>query len=75
MDSFNAGILWSEAIYESCSKRPERGQLFYELIKGLGIKGWGRLYRLLNDLHSKRPLLEFGLINNRIKFGDEALMQ
>lgn len=73
MDSFNAGILWSEAIYESLLEDGRNGdRLFYELIRGLGIKGWGRLYRLLNDLHSKRPLLEFGLINNRIKFGDEG---
>ncbi|MEK6671905.1 MAG: UvrD-helicase domain-containing protein [Nitrospirota bacterium] len=73
MDSFNAGILWSEAVYESLLEDGRNGgRLFYELIRGLGIKGWNRLYRLLEDLHSKRPLLEFGLINDRIKFGDEG---
>jgi len=62
MDSFNAGILWSEAIYETLIEDGMSGeQKFYDAIKEGGIKGWDKLYKLLNELHAKRPAVEMAL--------------
>jgi ATP-dependent helicase/nuclease subunit A len=59
MDSFNAGILWSEAIYETLIEDGMSGeQKFYDAMKESGIKGWDKLYKLLNELHAKRPAVE-----------------
>jgi ATP-dependent helicase/nuclease subunit A len=59
MDSFNADILWSEAIYESLLEDNSSGEgLFYHAIKQSGIKGWNKLYRMLYELHGKRPAIE-----------------
>ncbi len=59
VDSFNADILWNEAVYESLleDNESEKG-LFYDVIKDSGIKGWSKLYATLNELHSKRPATE-----------------
>ncbi len=55
-DSFNTGILWSEAIYETLVEDGISGeQKFYDVIKKSGIKGWDKLYKLLNELYVKRP--------------------
>ena len=59
MDSFNADILWNEAVYESLVEDGESGGgLFYEVIKDSGIKGWNKLYNILGELHGKRPTIE-----------------
>ncbi len=62
MDSFNAGMLWEEAVYESLLEDgASEEQLFYEVIKENGIKGWDRLYGHLKAVHEKRPGIEFGI--------------
>lgn len=62
MDSFNADILWNEAVYECLLEDNVSGEgLFYEVIKASGIKGWNKLYSILRDLHDKRPTIEFGV--------------
>jgi ATP-dependent helicase/nuclease subunit A len=55
MDEFTASLLWSESVYEALMEEKERPGLFYEMMKNRGIKGWDILYRILNELHSKRP--------------------
>jgi len=62
MDCFNADILWSEAVYECLLEDNASGEgLFYEVIKDNGIKGWKKLYSILDELHGKRPTIEFGI--------------
>src|SRR3990172_1080633 len=62
IDSFTADILWSEAVYESLLEDGLSGQrLFYEIIRDKGIKGWNKLYSVLQELHGKRPNIEIGL--------------
>lgn len=76
MDSFNADILWSEAVYESLLEEssesgvrgPESAGLFYEIIKDSGIKGWNKLYKILQELHGKRPAIELGVRNSEFGF-------
>jgi ATP-dependent helicase/nuclease subunit A len=67
MDSFNAGILWSEAIYEVFIEDGISGeQKFYDAMKESGIKGWDKLYKLLNELHTKRPAIELGVKSSEL---------
>jgi ATP-dependent helicase/nuclease subunit A len=62
MDAFNAEILWNEAIYETLLEDGKsEDRLFYHTIKEGGIKGWNKLYKLMNALHSLRPSIELGL--------------
>jgi ATP-dependent helicase/nuclease subunit A len=62
MDSFNADILWAEAIYESLLEDGVSGaKLFHEVIRDKGIKGWNKLYGILNELHARRPGIELGM--------------
>ena len=64
MDSFQADMLWNEAIYEALLEDGTSGdRLFYEFMKDRGVKGWNKLYALLHELHGKRPHIEFGLRN------------
>jgi ATP-dependent helicase/nuclease subunit A len=55
MDEFNAAILWSESVYESLMEEKNRPDLFFDMMKERGIKGWDSLFRILNELHSRRP--------------------
>jgi ATP-dependent helicase/nuclease subunit A len=55
MDEFNASILWSESVYESLIEEKNRPDLFFDMMKERGIKGWDSLSRILNELHSRRP--------------------
>jgi DNA helicase-2/ATP-dependent DNA helicase PcrA len=55
MDEFNAAILWSESVYESLMEEKNRPDLFFDMMKERGIKGWDSLYRILNELHGRRP--------------------
>lgn len=69
MDSFNADILWSEAIYESLLKDGlSEERLFYEIIRDKGVKGWNKLYNILQELHAKRPNIELGIRDTEIGF-------
>ncbi len=62
MDSFNSGMLWEEAVYESLLEDGASGEkLFYDVIRDSGIKGWNRLYGHLKTVHGKRPDIEFGI--------------
>jgi ATP-dependent helicase/nuclease subunit A len=55
MDEFNASILWSESVYESLMEEKNRPDLFFDMMKERGIKGWDSLSRILNELHGRRP--------------------
>lgn len=62
IDSFNADILWSEAIYESLLEDGLSGEkLFYEIIRDKGVRGWNKLYNILQELHAGRPSIELGI--------------
>lgn len=62
MDSFNAGMLWEESVYEELLMDGASGdRLFYDVIKSGGIKGWNKLFSILNTIHEKRPAVEWGL--------------
>ena len=72
MDSFNADMLWSEAVYESLLEDGASGErLFYDVIKGGGVKGWTKLHNMLNELHSKRPNIEFGFSKKDMSTGSD----
>lgn len=61
MDSFNADMLWEEAVYEALLDDSASGQdLFHEVMRGSGVGGWSRLRTLLQAIHEKRPAVEFG---------------
>lgn len=67
LDSFSQDILWSEAVYESLLEEGKTGKgLFSETLKREGIKGWNRLYSILEEIHKKRPSIELGLKNGII---------
>jgi ATP-dependent helicase/nuclease subunit A len=55
MDEFTASLLWSESVYECLMEEKNRPDLFYKMIKSRGIKGWDSLYRILDELHRRRP--------------------
>ncbi len=71
MDEFTASLLWSESVYEALMKEKDRPGLFYEMMKNRGIKGWNILYRILNELHSKRPHPELILREEHPVGGEE----
>lgn len=64
MDSFDSDNLWNEAVYETLIEDGmSEERLFLQALKNKGIKGWGRLYKQLEELHAQRPLIELGLRN------------
>lgn len=64
MDEFNASLLWSESVYESLMEEKNSPDIFFEMMKDRGIKGWDSLFRILNELHSRRPYPELILKEN-----------
>ncbi|MDI6890775.1 MAG: UvrD-helicase domain-containing protein [Thermodesulfovibrionales bacterium] len=64
MDEFSASLLWSESVYECLIEEKNSPDLFFEMMKNRGIKGWDGLFRLLNELHSRRPHSELFLREN-----------
>ncbi len=71
MDEFNASILWSESVYESLMEEKNKPDLFFDMMKNRGIKGWDSLYRILDELHSWRPHPELILRENHPVEGEE----
>lgn len=71
MDEFNASLLWSESVYESLIEEKDSPDLFFEMMKNRGIKGWDRLLSILNELHSRRPHPELILKENHTIEGEE----
>src|SRR4030043_1321127 len=63
MDEFTSSLLWSESVYESLMKEKNKPDLFYEMIKTRGIRGWDSLYRILDELYRRRPHPDFLLKN------------
>ncbi|MCX5718281.1 MAG: UvrD-helicase domain-containing protein [Nitrospirae bacterium] len=58
MDEFEASLLWSEAVYECVMKEKDKPALFFDMMKDRGIKGWDKVFSILNTLYSKRPVSE-----------------
>ena len=56
MDEFEASLLWSESVYECLMEEKDKPALFFNMMKDKGIKGWDKLYTILNNLYYKRPL-------------------
>ena len=59
MDEFTSSLLWSESVYESLMEEKNKPDLFYEMIKTRGIRGWDSLYRILDELYRRRPHPDF----------------
>ena len=55
MDEFNASTLWTESVYESLMEEKEKPDIFFSMIVTRGVKGWNSIFRIINELHSKRP--------------------
>ena len=71
MDSFNADMLWGEAVYESLREDGlSEEKLFYEVVKKSGIKGWNKLNLHLQSLYAKRTGIELGSGNMIIEGPD-----
>ncbi|MBA4348884.1 MAG: hypothetical protein C0415_02705 [Thermodesulfovibrio sp.] len=62
IDSFHADVMWSEAVYGSLLEDYASGEdLFYQILKNKGVKGWSKLYTVLKELHGKRPDIEMAI--------------
>jgi len=61
MDEFESSLLWSEAVYECVMEEKEKPGLFFDMMKDRGIKGWDKVFSILNDLYSRRPVSELFL--------------
>lgn len=71
MDAFNASILWDESVYESLLEEKDNPDLFFDMMKTRGIKGWNSIYRILDELHGRRPHPELMLKENHPAQGEE----
>ena len=58
MDEFEASLLWSEAVYECVMEEKDKPALFFDMMKDRGIKGWDKVFSILNTLYGKRPVSE-----------------
>lgn len=76
MDSFNADILWNEAIYECLIEdNYSEDKLFYKAMKDSGIKGWGKLYSILSEIHKKRPTIELAFSEQQLSISGEKYFE
>lgn len=71
VDEFTASLLWSESVYECLMEERNSPDLFFDMMKDRGIKGQDSLFRLLDELHSRRPYPELILKENHPVDGDE----
>ncbi|MEW6416831.1 MAG: UvrD-helicase domain-containing protein [Nitrospirota bacterium] len=71
IDEFNASILWSESVYESLMEEKNSPDLFFNMMKNRGVKGWDNLSRILDELHGRRPHPELILKESRPVEGEE----
>ncbi len=71
MDEFSASLLWSESVYECLMDEKNTPDLFYEMTRERGIRGWDSLYRLLYGLYRTRPHPELIVKENHPLEGDE----
>ncbi len=71
MDEFNASALWTSSVYESLMAEREHPGLFFSMIVERGVKGWNSLFRIMNELHAKRPHPEMMLKEGHQAEGEE----
>ena len=71
MDEFNASTLWTESVYESLMDEKEKPDLFFSMIVTRGVKGWNSIFRIINELHSKRPHPEIMIKDDHPAEGEE----
>jgi ATP-dependent helicase/nuclease subunit A len=71
IDDFTAATLWTEAVYESLTEEREKPGLFFSMIVDRGLKGWNSLFRIINELHSKRPYPEMMIKEHYVAEGEE----
>ncbi|MBI5204228.1 MAG: UvrD-helicase domain-containing protein [Nitrospirae bacterium] len=71
MDEFEASLLWSESIYECLMEEKDNPALFFDMMKDKGIKGWDKLYSILNNLYYKRPISDLLLKTGYHSEGEE----
>jgi len=71
LDEFSASILWSESVYECLMEEKNNPDLFYEMTRERGIRGWDSLYRTLLGLYRMRPHPELIVKENHPLEGDE----
>jgi ATP-dependent helicase/nuclease subunit A len=71
IDEFNASILWSESVYESLMEEKNSPDLFFNMMKNRGIRGWDNLSRILDELHRRRPHPELILKESHPVEGEE----
>lgn len=72
IDEFNASILWSESVYETLIEEKDSPDLFFDMMVERGIRGWDNLFRILDELHKKRPQPELILKENHPVDGKEG---
>ncbi len=58
IDELTASALWQESVYEHFRAERERGTALSGLITERGLKGWGRVVRVLDGLHRQRLFVE-----------------
>jgi ATP-dependent helicase/nuclease subunit A len=71
MDEFNASALWTESVYECLMEERKKPDIFFSMIVDRGLKGWDSLFRIINELHSRRPHPELMIRENHPAEGEE----
>lgn len=59
LDEFQAKQLWTESVYDALRQERKAPDVFFDYLKGKGIKGWAGLLGTLTTMHAKRPYTEF----------------
>jgi ATP-dependent helicase/nuclease subunit A len=65
MDEHAAQSLWSESVYERLMAERECPGELTRLMKERGLRGWGSVKRLLDEIHLRHPLSEMLLQDRR----------
>jgi ATP-dependent helicase/nuclease subunit A len=71
MDEFTASTLWTSSVYESLMEERDNPDLFFSMIVDRGVKGWNSLFRIINELHSRRPHPEMMIKEGHPAVGEE----
>jgi ATP-dependent helicase/nuclease subunit A len=71
LDEHRSTQLWSASVYEALRDEKDKPSVFFEYLAQKGIKGWGILFRILNEIHARRPYSDFLTESSETKINSE----